>query len=286
MNGPADPTFESDVRRRIYEYVERNGAASPSEIRHQVRVDAGPPSSKPARSSGLAAERTPMPVAQVREHLTALDAGGYLVQENGRYRVAIGDRRAAHPVDGGTVVIRPARHEELTDLAGVIKDVASEETYIVARTIAEAIDHEETLLRHNERQSRVFFVATYHPNGDGEEESDADAVSTADRESSEEIVGWVHLEGLRQTELRHVAELTVGVVPDHRREGIGERLLDHGLGWAAEAGYEKIYQTLPATNDDAISFLESAGWDREATHADHYRIDDAYVDEVLLATWL
>lgn len=286
MTGPVDPTFESDVRKRIYEYVERTGAASPSEIRHQVRIDAGPPASKPARSSGLSAERTPMPVAQVREHLQALDAGGYLIQEDGKYRVALGNLRAAHTVEDGTITVRPARHEDLADLANVIRQVASEETYIVARTIAEAIDHEETLLRHNERRSRVFFVATYRPNGGEDGDGGTEASPPESVDGSDEIVGWVHLEGLRQAELCHVAELTVGVVADHRREGIGERLLDHGLGWANEAGYEKVYQTLPATNEDAISFLESEGWDREATHTDHYRIDDALVDEVLLATWL
>lgn len=278
MTGPADPTFESDVRRRIYEYVERNGAASPSEIRHEVRIDAGPPASKPARSGGHSAERTPMPVAQVREHLMALDVGGYLIQDNGKYRVAIADNRAAHPVDDGIVTIRPARNEDHAELASVIRDVASEDTYIVARAIAEAIDHEETLLRHNQRRSRVFFVATYQPNGDTNDEYEPDEEG--------KIVGWVHLEGLRLDELRHVAELTVGVVADHRQEGIGKRLLEHGSGWATEAGYEKVYQTLPATNEDAIVFLESEGWEREATHVNHYRIGDEYVDEVLLATWL
>ena len=283
MSGPTDPTFEDDLRRRIYEYVERSGAASPSEIRHQVRIDAGPPASKPARSSGLSTERTPMPVAQVREHLVALEESGYLLQEDGTYRIALGEEGTAHAIESGTVTIRPARHEDLTELGAIIRQVAGEETYIVARTIAEAIDHEETLLRHNERQSRVFFVATYTPEEEGNGDEAERKAASAD---PEEIVGWVHLEGLRLAAMNHVAELTVGVLAEYRQAGIGDRLVEHGLEWAERAGYEKIYQTLPATNERAISFLESEAWEREATHKDHYRIGEDYVDEVLLATWL
>jgi GNAT superfamily N-acetyltransferase len=289
MTGPSELTFENDVRQRIYEYVERNGTASPSEIRHQVRIDTGPPASKPARSSGLTAERTPMPVAQVREHLQGLESEGYLAQDGGTYRVAVGDDRATHEVEGGTVIVRPARHEDLADLAAVVEEVASEETYVDARTIAAVIDHEETPTRHNERESRVFFIATHSPDGGDAGTDDADGNNGDGGDGGDgngEIVGWVHLEGLQLAELRHVAELTVGVVAPHRREGIGKRLLDHGLEWAGGAGYEKLYQTLPATNEEAISFLESEGWEREATHADHYRISDEYVDEALLAIWV
>jgi ribosomal protein S18 acetylase RimI-like enzyme len=283
MSDSADPIFENDVRRRIYEYVERNGAASPSEIRHQVRIDAGPPASKPARSSGLSTARTPIPVAQVREHLDALEESDYLLQEDGTYHIALGKNRATHGIESGTVTIRPARQGDLEELGAVIRQVASEDTYIVARTIAEAIDHEETLLRHNERQSRVFFVATYTPE---EEDTEDGGERKAVNDAPETIVGWVHLEGLRLAAMDHVAELTVGVLAEHRQEGIGDQLVGHGLDWAEEAGYEKIYQTLPATNERAISFLESEAWEREATHKNHYRIDEEYVDEVLLAAWL
>jgi ribosomal protein S18 acetylase RimI-like enzyme len=289
MSMPADPTFESDVRRRIYEYIERTGAVSPSDIRHHVRVETGPSASKPARSSGVSEGRSPMPVTQVREHVRALEASGYLIEADGKYRVSLGESVAAHALEGGTVTIRPARDEDRAALAALIRQVAAEDSYIVARTIAEAIDHEETLLRNNERRSRVFFVASYRPNDRDATDSDPapDADDRAVEANGEEtIVGWVHLEARRLAEVRHVAELTVGVLDEHRRADLGRRLMTHGLDWAADAGYEKVYQTLPATNEEAISFLESQDWTREGTHKRHYRIDGEEVDEVMLATWL
>jgi hypothetical protein len=39
----------------------------------------------------------------------------------------------------------------------------------------------------------------------------------------------------------------------------------------------------PATNEEAIEFLKTRGWETEAVRDGHYRIDDEYVDEVMLA---
>ena len=120
------------------------------------------------------------------------------------------------------------------------------------------------VLRHNELESRIFFVATV----DGE------------------VVGWVHLKHPETEKLSHTAELTLGVTEEYRGRGIGSRLLERGLEWAGEQGFEKIYNSLPATNEAAIEFLAGRGWREEARRADHYRIDGEYVDEVMMAAEL
>ena len=43
---------------------------------------------------------------------------------------------------------------------------------------------------------------------------------------------------------------------------------------------------MPATNEAAIEFLEGQGWQTEAVRDDHYKIDEAYVDEVMMARHL
>jgi len=77
--------------------------------------------------------------------------------------------------------------------------------------------------------------------------------------------------------------LTVGVLSNYRRTGIGSALLERAFDWARDHDFEKLYNSVPATNEAAISFLESHGWETEAVRRDHYRIDGAYVDEVMLA---
>jgi ribosomal protein S18 acetylase RimI-like enzyme len=99
----------------------------------------------------------------------------------------------------------------------------------------------------------------------------------------DEVVGWVHLAGSELAKLSHTAKLTVGVIEAYRSHGIGSHLLERGLEWATSRGYEKLYNSVPSTNEAAIEFLEARDWEVEARRADHYRLGDDYVDEVMMA---
>jgi L-amino acid N-acyltransferase YncA len=236
-------SFEHDDRQRIYEYVESRGSVRPEEVRDALGVD----------HRGF------------RHHVAILKRDGRIEAEGDELRVPFGDGESEeHRAGGIAFTIRMARQNDLSGLVGAIRAVAEAGTYIEAETVADLIDHEEVLLRHNELGSRVFFVATVE----------------------EAVVGWVHLDAAELDKLAHTAELTVGVLGEYRGHGLGSHLLERGLQWAATNGYEKIYQAIPATNEEAIAFLEAHGWETEAVRADHYRIDGAYVDEVMMAVSL
>ena len=236
-------SFGHDDRRRIYEYVERHGSADPEEIREALRLD----------PRGF------------RHHVAILRRDRRVEDVDGTLRVAFDHGESEeHRTDGVEFLIRQARQEDLSGLVGAIRRVAGERTYIVAESVADLIDHEEVLLRHNEIESRMFFVATV----------------------GDEVVGWVHLHAPELAKLSHTAELTVGVLEEYRGHGIGSHLLERGLEWAEANGYEKIYQSVPSTNEDAVAFLEHHGWEVEAVREDHYKIDGRYVDEVMMAVSL
>jgi ribosomal protein S18 acetylase RimI-like enzyme len=170
--------------------------------------------------------------------------------------------RAWQPAPGGALhaalVVRPMLP------AAECAELAVATALALARAVADVVEHEGVLLRHNELESRIFFVATVN----------------------DEVVGWVHLKHPEIDKLAHTAELTVGVLEEYRGHGIGSHLLERGLEWAASEGYEKLYNSVPATNESAIAFLEAHDWEVEAVREDHYRIDDRYVDEVMLARTL
>ena len=105
-------------------------------------------------------------------------------------------------------------------------------------------------------------------------------------ETIADVVGWVHMNAPEIDKLRHTAELTVGVIDEYRGHGIGTKLLDSAVDWALDNRFEKLYNSVPSINDDAIAFLEGRGWDTEAVREDHYKIGDDYVDEVMMATRL
>jgi ribosomal protein S18 acetylase RimI-like enzyme len=235
--------FDHQDRRDIYEYVEAQGSVRADEAR---------------RALNLAPEA-------FGHHVTILRRDGYIRRTGDRLEVAYHDEDVEeHDMDDRTFAIRAAEQRDLSGLIGVIRQVAEEGTYIEAETVADLLDHEEVILRHNDVRSRMVFVACV----------------------DDEVVGWVHLDLPETEKLAHTAVLTVGLLPEYRGHGIGGELLDRGVRWARDHGFEKLYNSVPATNETAIEFLEARGWETEAVREDHYRIGGDYVDEVMLATSL
>ncbi|WP_340101666.1 GNAT family N-acetyltransferase [Salinibaculum salinum] len=242
MKATERPTFDTSDRRRIYEYIERNGAVRPEALYDDriVRVE-------PER---------------FRQLVAIMKRDGVIEERNGTLRVALeGGAREEYRTANFDFEIRPARQEDFSGILGVIEQVASQRTYIEAETVAEQLNHEDALIRHNDLDTRMFFVATV----------------------SEEVVGWCHVESPELEKLRHTAKLTIGILEEYQGEGLGSHLLQRGLSWARSNGYEKVYQSVPATNERAIGFLRDHGWEEEARRTDHYKLDDEYVDEVMLA---
>jgi len=244
LRGPLE--FDHDDRKRIYEYVEEHGTVAP---------DAAQTECLPHDAGGF------------RHHVAILRRNGYLDRtDDGLLRVAVDADAVEEEYDRAELSfsVRPARQADLTGIVGAMRQVVEEGRYIVAETVAQEVDHDQALLRHNELEERMFFVATVE----------------------DEVVGWVHLRSPELEKLAHTAELTVGVLEEYRGHGIGSHLLERGLEWAASRGYEKVYQSIPSTNEEAVDFLEDHGWEIEAVREDHYVIDDEYVDETMLAVEL
>ena len=233
--------FGHEDRAKTYNYVERHGECSFEDLEAALGVDP----------------------RGIRHHVAVLRRDGYLTVEDDTVAVAFDDDDAEeHRAGDVEFVVRPARQSDLAGLVGAIRQVADDDgAYIEAESVADVVDHEDVLLRHNEVEERMFFVATV----------------------GEDVVGWVHLAGSELVKLAHTAKLTVGVIEAYRGHGIGSHLLERGLEWAQSRGYEKLYNSAPATNEAAIAFLEARGWEVEARRADHYRLGDEYVDEVMMA---
>ncbi|ARS91341.1 GNAT family N-acetyltransferase [Natrarchaeobaculum aegyptiacum] len=203
-----------------------------------------------------------IPANQFQESLEKLKTKGYLEEEGGTIRVSLDVGSIEEfETDDGSYTIRPARHSDFEGVVDTIRAVTATETYVVAETVAEQLLYDDAVSRHTTVESRVFFVATV----DGE------------------VIGWTHLDLPHVEKLRDTAQLTVGVRPEYRGQGIGSQLLTRGLDWAEANGYRKVYNSVPATNDTALAFLEAHGWNTEGIRKDHYTIDDGFVDELLMA---
>ncbi|MFB6207630.1 MAG: N-acetyltransferase family protein [Haloglomus sp.] len=237
-----DLEFDHRDRKDIYDYIERNGRVDYDEAQAALNMDE----------------------TAFGHHVAILRREGVIEREEDELRLAFEDAGVEiHAADDVEFTIRQAREDDLEGLVAAIRQALSDRTYIVGETVADTVDHEEVLLRHNEIRSRVFFVATVEG----------------------EVVGWVNLDHPEVESLSHTAEITVGVVPEYRSHTIGSHLLERAYEWARNNDYEKLYNSVPATNERGIEWLEEHGWETEAVRERHYRIDDDYVDEVMMAVW-
>ena len=56
--------------------------------------------------------------------------------------------------------------------------------------------------------------------------------------------------------------ISMWVAPNHRRHGVGKRLVDAVLGWARSRGAKQITLEVTTTNGPAVRFYESLGFVR------------------------
>ncbi|WP_276272810.1 bifunctional helix-turn-helix transcriptional regulator/GNAT family N-acetyltransferase [Haloarcula litorea] len=198
-----------------------------------------------------------------QHHLAILKRDALLAEtDEGRLVVALDSGEAVeHREAGVAYTIRPARPADISGVVGVIRTITDECCYVVASSVADRLVYEETVVRRNPTECRVLFVATVE----------------------DDVVGWCHVTTPDADHLSNTAELTLGVLSEYRRHGIGSHLLQRGVEWAAARGCRKVYNSVPACNERAIEFLLGAGWTVEAVRADHYELDGDLVDETMLA---
>jgi ribosomal protein S18 acetylase RimI-like enzyme len=95
-------------------------------------------------------------------------------------------------------------------------------------------------------------------------EQDANCVLVAAREGV--VVGSLSIPVQRS-----VGSLSMMVARQHRRQGIGGRLLDESLRWARERGLHKVYLQVWPHNTAAIVLYRSRGFTVEGRLRRHYR---------------
>lgn len=210
-------------------------------------------------------EMIALPAEEFRDELERLTSQGYVAEDGGTLRIALDAGSVEWHTSGDFVyAIRPARNDDFEQLVGAIRDVTATSEYVVAESVAEQLLYEETVTRHNTVESRVFFMAVH----DGD------------------VIGWTHLDLPQVEKLQNTAQVTVGVRQEHRGRGVGSQLLERAREWAKANGYRKMYNSVPAVNDEAIAFLEAHDWHTEGIRKDHYTLEDTLVDEVMMASEL
>jgi ribosomal protein S18 acetylase RimI-like enzyme len=97
------------------------------------------------------------------------------------------------------------------------------------------------------------------------------------------VVGWCDLRPKSAVTLKHSAVLGMGVVREHRRNGLGARMLGMALEMAGEHGMRRAELVVRADNIPALKLYRRFGFQVEGTLRQYMRVDGAFHDALLMA---
>ena len=162
----------------------------------------------------------------------------------------LGDAETA-TLQGATLTLRPARGRDFRRLLDLTRSVATGSRQSQPPSVARELVADSRIHRWNNGTGRVVYVATV----DGR------------------VCGWAHVTTVPETGGR-LAKLSGGVAGRFRGEGIGSRLLQYVLDRSLTREHGRVYQHIPAGDDDAFQFLRMHGWHVEAcgTDSDELRV--------------
>ena len=102
-------------------------------------------------------------------------------------------------------------------------------------------------------------------------------------EDAGQIVGWCDVRRESVPTYAHEGSLGMGLLPDYRGHGLGERLIRAALDAARHAGFERISLSVYAQNTRAIALYRKVGFVHEGTRVRGRKVDGAYDDIHMMA---
>ena len=101
--------------------------------------------------------------------------------------------------------------------------------------------------------------------------------------SAGEVVGWCDVMPKPRPIYAHGGVLGMGLLPQFRRQGIGERLIRQSLAAARAFGLHRVELTVRENNAGAIELYKKVGFAIEGLQRDAIQVDGAYENVILMA---
>jgi RimJ/RimL family protein N-acetyltransferase len=92
------------------------------------------------------------------------------------------------------------------------------------------------------------------------------------------VVGWCDIRRETIPVYAHTGHLGMGLLPEYRGRGIGERLIRASIDAARAAGFERIELTVYARNERAAALYRKVGFVHEGTRTRGKKLDGEYDD--------
>jgi ribosomal protein S18 acetylase RimI-like enzyme len=97
------------------------------------------------------------------------------------------------------------------------------------------------------------------------------------------VVGWCDIQPGWHHTLKHCGSLGMGLLPEHRGIGIGQRLFAACLSIASEGGVTRVELEVREDNLRAIALYKRLGFAIEGIKQRGMRVNDVYVNTIAMA---
>jgi RimJ/RimL family protein N-acetyltransferase len=101
--------------------------------------------------------------------------------------------------------------------------------------------------------------------------------------ADQQVVGWCNIPPATRQVMAHVGDLFMGLLPQWRGQGLGERLLTQSLAAADAFGYLRVELGVFGTNARAAALYRKAGFVEEGIKRRAILIDGVFHDEIIMA---
>ena len=180
---------------------------------------------------------------------------------NFRQRIA-SRARYCRAKNGRPFAVRPANPADAQEIERNIMAICAEQEYLHTDTFVRTSEWEALLAQSIDLQGRQILLVAV---------------------AGESVIGharlfppWFGSKG------RHVADLGIAILRPWRDIGIGTAMLGYLLEWAIRLDYLKASVEVIATNQRAINLFRKFGFVEEGRRLNHIRINDTYIDEILM----
>lgn len=158
-------------------------------------------------------------------------------------------------------LIRRALSSDASSIIALIDAVGAEGIWLATERYAPTPQWEQVLYQPEHEPRALLLVA----------------------ETDEQIIGWCRVFPYKfGGKSRHVADIGIGVQKEFRRRGIGRALMEDAIAWARRQEYGKLTLDLFSSSEIAQHLFKMVGFHVVGIRARHARINDAFVDEVLM----
>lgn len=159
-----------------------------------------------------------------------------------------------------SIVIAPIAAEHAASFRAALDQVAREKRYL-ALTEAPPPEQVASFVAENIKKGIAQFVAL----------------------SGSEVIGWADIVPAWAHGVSHRGSVGMGVLPPHRGQGIGRRLLEACMSKSWANGLTRIELEVRADNANAVRLYEALGFEREGVKRQGIRIDGQYHDTLAMA---